>query len=193
MATKRAAEKGSVGSAVGPAPAPRKGVRPSMDGVPGELISLEGLNLVFGHRLRISPYDVLLDQLAASTDKAVEEKQPRPGLKFGDVRAKASVYTRAKKKGLLVSFAEVGRVLYVRLDGRADDHAKETRRGSIRKLLANGVALTHVAIAARLREAGDASVDAQLVDAILAQMLKAGDVIRQDGGAWKLNPARKAG
>lgn len=177
-------------SAVGPAPAPRKGVRPMLDGVPGEIVSLDGLNLVFGHRLRVSPYDTLLDQLAEATDKAVEAKQPRPGLKFGNIRAKASVYSRAKRKGLLVSFAEVGQALYVRLDGHVEENARETRRGKIRTLLASGQALTHQAIAVKLRESGDATVDAPLVDAILAQMMKAGEVIRQESGAWKLNPAR---
>jgi hypothetical protein len=43
-----------------------KRVAPDMKGVPGELVSAAGLEfLVFG-KARVSPYDALLDQLAAA-------------------------------------------------------------------------------------------------------------------------------
>lgn len=171
---------------------PTKGVRPNLAGVPGELVDLDGLSLEFGGRNKISPYDALLHQLAKATDEALAASKPRPGLKFGDPRAKASLWNRAKKLGLRISFAFSSDELYVRMDGRVDDNLRETRRSAIKKLLANGQAWTYLQIAARLREGGDASVDAQTVDAIMVQLMRTGDVIRQDGGAWKIAPARKA-
>lgn len=170
---------------------PTKGVRPNCNGVPGELVSLEGIALEFG-RTKISPYDGLLDQLAKATDAAVEKSQPRPGLKFGDPRAKASIYARAKRMGLRVIFAIAGNELYVRMEGRADDDTREKRRIAIRRMLASGAALSYIQIANKLRADGDLTVDAQTVDAIMVQMMRAGDVIRQESGAWKASPAAVA-
>ena len=48
---------------------PTKGVKPNLNGVPGELVPAAGLTLNFaiGNR-KVSPYDVLLDQLAAAPE-----------------------------------------------------------------------------------------------------------------------------
>lgn len=169
-------------------PKPTKGVKPRMDGVPGELVDLDALNLQFGGMRKVSPYDPLLDQLATATDAAMAAvpKRPRPGLKFGHVRARNSVWARAKAKGFKVSFAIAGSDLYVRLDGRVDDDVKETRRSAIRKLLASHMQLSVIPICNKLREGGDVNVDAALVETILTQMAKAGEVIRQESGAWRL-------
>lgn len=170
---------------------PTKGVRPNFGGVPGALVSLEGVTgLEFG-RTKISPYDALLDQLAKATDEAVEKQQPRPGLKFGDARAKASVYARAKQKGLRVLFAIAGKDLYVRMEGRVDDNIKGARREAIRKILAKGEAFSYIQITNKLRADGDLTIDAPIVDAILLQMMRAGEVARQETGAWRAAPAAR--
>jgi hypothetical protein len=161
-----------------PEGAPKRGRKPNTDGVPGELVSLEGLNLVFGTRLKTSPYDPLLDQLV--------QAGPGKALRFGDVRAKASVYARAKKRGLRVSFAESAGALYVRFDGSSDADVRKSRRDHIVVALRLGP-MSAIQIAKRLREAGDASVDAQLVEAILGQMLKASEVVKRDNdNTWAM-------
>jgi hypothetical protein len=43
-------------------------------------------------------------------------------------------------------------------------------------------------ISAKLREAGDIAVDAQLVETILTQMMRDNQVIKREGGEWSLNP-----
>jgi hypothetical protein len=157
---------------------------PNMEGVPGVLVSLDGLEIDFLRRGgRVSPYDGLLDQLASAPANS--------GLLFMDgVRAKASLYIRGKKKGLILAFAEAAGNLYVKLLGRVDDKEKETRRGKIKEILRLG-AMSPVRISNKLREAGDGAVDAQLVAVILLQMQKDGSVIRQDGGDWRLAPGGK--
>src|ERR1035438_3862891 len=87
---------------------------PDFHGVPGELVAMpEGVALSFATgQKKISPYDALLDQLAAA---------PTKFLRFTDKRARASLNVRAKKKGLRISFAEDSGMLWVRLDGHVDD------------------------------------------------------------------------
>lgn len=148
--------------------------KPDFAGTPGALVSLEGLNLVFGGRLKSSPYDTLLDQLATA--------QPGQALKFDDVKAKASVYARSKKKGLKVSFAELNGALYVRLDGRVEDDVRKRRREQIVAALKKGP-LTHFALASRMREAGDGSIDAVMVETILTQMLRDCLVLKREASA----------
>lgn len=171
---------------------PTKGIRPNTAGVAGALVSIAEIALEFGRSTKNSPYDALLDELATATDAANEKNQPRPGLRFDDARAKPSIYARAKKKGLRVVFA-IGAdgALYVRMEGRDTDQVKAQRRDAIRKMLVPGTALTYIQIANKLRADGDAMIDAATVDAIMLQLMKAGDVIRQDGGAWKSAPLRK--
>ena len=161
---------------------PAPGVRPDITGVPGELVPLAGLDLHFGKSLRTSPYDPLLEQL----DKA----GPGNALRFGDLRARVSVVARAKKLGLHVSFAVSGNTLYVRLDGRAADDKHATRREQIKAALKFGP-LAAMKLTALLREKGDATVDASLVENILGQMMRAGEVVHQEGGAWALAPKVK--
>jgi hypothetical protein len=107
------------------------------------------------------------------------------------VKAKASVTARAKKLGLRVSFAEQGASLYVRCDGRADDDVKATRRTKILEALRRLGPMGSIQLAARLRET-DALVDGQIVDAICAQMLRAGEIVRREGGDWAASPKRAA-
>src|SRR5260370_12736875 len=145
---------------------PTKGVKPDMKGVPGELISLNGLNLVFGRGAKPSPYDALLDQLAATALSA-----PGQVLRFSDMRAKPSIYARAKKKGMRVSFAEDAGLLYVRYDGSTEDDTRTTRREQILHALKLGP-LNGIRIATKLREAGDAAGDAPLVARSLEQLLR---------------------
>jgi hypothetical protein len=155
--------------------------RPDFTGVPGALVALEGLGgLVFGKHLRTSPYDPLLDQLlAAGSGKA---------LKFGDVKAKASLLLRAKKKGLRVSFAEDGAgALYVRIDGSATEDLRGVRREQIQSALKLGP-LSAIKLAVKLRESGDTSVDGQMVEAILGQMQREGVVIKRESGDWIASP-----
>ena len=113
MATKTVANK--------PGPAP-KGRRPDMTGVPGVLVDaqLAPVEIVWGNRLRKSPYDPLLHQLA--------EAGAGKFLKFPDTRARVSVIARARKLGLKVTCGEQAGALYVRFDGRVEDDVKATRR-----------------------------------------------------------------
>ncbi len=159
---------------------PRKGVNPRFEGVPGELVPIDGLPLCFGRGGHGSPYDPLLDQLAASG--------AGQALRFGDVRARSALTARAKKKGMRVSFAQHEGKLYVRYDGSASDDLKQSRRDRILAVLK--VPQTAMTLTQRLREAGDTTVDATIVLAILAQMQRAGDVIEQEGQRWTLNPLK---
>lgn len=176
MATKKMAKD--------PGPAP-KGRMPNMAGVPGELVDEAALpaGVAWGSKTRISPYDPLLRQLA--------EAGPGKALKFGDTRARTSINVRAKKLGLRVTCGEAGGALFVRFEGRVDDNKRETRREIIRGALKITVGATAMALTNTLREKGDASVDVNIVEAILAQMAKAGEVVQQDSGGWRLNPMRR--
>ena len=141
------------------------------------------MNLVFGNQGRKSPYDPLLDQLAAA--------QPGMALKFGDVRVRSSLYARAKKKGLRISFAESGGALYLRFDDRMDDDVKAGRRKEILMALMVGPA-TSAKIAVVMRDKGDRNVDGALVEVSCAQMQRAGELVKMECGAWALNLAKKA-
>jgi hypothetical protein len=153
-----------------------------MTGVPGEIVSVDGLQLVFGPRARQSPYDPLLQQLV--------DAGPGRALKFGDARARVALTSRAKKMGLRISFAISGDSLYVRLDGGVTEDVKATRRGRIKEALKFGTQ-TAMHITNHLREKGDSSIDVNLTESILLQMLRTGDLIRQEDGRWKLNPMVK--
>jgi len=133
--------------------------------------------------LRGSPYDALLEQLAAAG--------PGKGLKFGDVKARASVTVRARKKGMRVSFAVAGDVLYVRFDGRVEDDVHGGRRAAILTALRRGPA-NPITLAVILRANGDANLDGETVVVILAQMARTGEVVRGEGDRWALNPVKKA-
>jgi hypothetical protein len=161
---------------------PKKGRVPNMAGVAGELVALDGLDLQFGGMRKASPYDALLDQLAAAG--------PGKLLRFGDERAKPAIYSRSKKKGYKVSFAVSGGALFVRFDGSVDDDVKARRREQILGTLLFG-ASTPPKLAALLREKGDTTVDGQGVAAILAQLARTGEVVKGEGEQWALNPARK--
>lgn len=157
---------------------PGPGKHPDFSGVPGEIVSIENLVLDFQTRKRMSPYDALLDNLV--------EAGPGKALKFGDVRARASVTVRARKKGLKVSFAELYGVLYVRLDGKAEDTIGRTRREKILQTLKTGPRKA-IALTVALRDQGDAAIDVNLVLAILGQMERSGEVIHQEGDLWAWN------
>jgi hypothetical protein len=154
-----------------------KRAAPDMRGVPGELVQAdEGLGLEFGYR-KASPYDLLLDQLTA-------KKPGEAWLKFGNTRARASVYARACKKHLRVSFAEKDGMLYAQFEGRMVEDLPKLRRERILEALKGGL-LNHFKIAAKLREGGDSTVDGPTVEAILAQMSRDGSVVKR-GADWAL-------
>lgn len=158
---------------------------PNFSGVSGELIPADpALLLVFGNRCRISPYDGLLDQLAEKTNGGGAGGFL---LRFGDTRARAAVQVRARKKGLRISFAESGGSLFVRLDGSASKDLHETRREAIKHILRTQP-MTAMRLAAKMRDSGDPAATGPLVESILLQMLKAAEVVRQEGDTWALNP-----
>lgn len=155
---------------------PEKRARPNFAGVPGELIAADGLDLVFGSRLKVSPYDALLEKLAAA---------PGMFLRFPDPRAKASVYLRAKKKGFRLSYAEKEGLLFVRFDGRVDDDVRAKRRLEIMEVLKLGPS-SPIPLANKLRERGDAGVQAGDVETICLQLIKTGELVRQEGNTFAL-------
>ena len=108
---------------------------------------------------------------------------PTAALKFGDVRAYASLHARAKKLDMAIECAVFGGVLYVRLKEFHGDKAAK-RREAILAALRSGVAMPAPKIAVLLREKGDAAVDGQMVEAILSQLARTGEVVKQEGGAW---------
>lgn len=168
-----------------PVAVPPSRKKPDMTGVPGEVVSLEGLELSFGFK-KASPYDALLLGLVDSPDRA------KQALKFNNPRCRPSVYSRARKLGIRVTFAERDGVLYVRVDGRLDEDIRAKRRSAIvAALRAKGCTLTHIKLTNILRDAGDESLDAASVDAILHQMLRTGQIVRGEGATWAVNPAYK--
>jgi hypothetical protein len=159
-----------------PKPATRKA--PDFSGVAGKLVEAP-TDLHFGARAgRGSPYDALLEQLAASKGKVLE---------FGDTRARPSVYARAKKLGLRVLFAESGNTLYVKFGGWAPDSErwKALVRAAIREVVTTQPR-NEIQIAVALRATGVNDVDAGTVGAILKQMEQSGDVQRQRDGSWAM-------
>lgn len=177
-------------SSVGSSAAPTKGVKPNMTGVPGEFVTLNALPFEAWQRSsKVSPYDTLLDDLRKRTEEAKANGDASlPGLRFADPRAKASLYARGKRKGLQVGFAIFDGALYVRIDGvtRAVEDIKEKRRAQIRKLLEKGVTFNTGQICTKLREGGDSTLDFGTLDLILTQMVRAREVVKQEGGTWKL-------
>ena len=49
-----------------------------------------------------------------------------------------------------------------------------------------------IKLAGILRAKGDTTVDAQIVGAILTQMVRGGEVVAQEGDTYALNPRHKA-
>lgn len=163
-----------------------KRARPDFSGVPGELVDASVLpaGLHWGTKLRGSPYDGLLRQLAeAGTGKV---------LKFGNPKARVSVNVRARKLGMRVTCAEADGVLFVRFGGSAGEDLKGSRRERIRGVLKVSAGATPFHVAKVLRDKGDEHADAQIVEAILTQMARAGEVVRGEGDQWRLNPRQRA-
>jgi len=152
-----------------------KRVMPDMRGVPGELVDAAALppDVIFGNR-KISPYVAVLMKL---------QESPTQVLRFGDVRARASVWSQGKKLGIPIECAEVNGVLYVRMKDFHGDRAKE-RREAILGLLKVGGPTPAPKIAVVLRDKGDATVDGQMVTVILEQLARTGEVVKQEGGSW---------
>jgi hypothetical protein len=159
-----------------------KGVKPDMRGVAGCLIEATDApeGLLFWHRKKVSPYDALLESLAAAGQGKM--------LRFEDRRARVSIGVRAKKLGLRVVCAEADGKLYVRFESRVEDNLKGTRRGAILGALKPGIALTAMEITVLLRDKGDGTVDAGLVGTILDQMVRSGQIVACDGGNYAINP-----
>lgn len=170
---------------------PKPGRRPDFSGVPGEIITSPPENLSWGAKTRKSPYDALLDQLSAATATATASGGDIPALRFPDARAKASVFVRARKKGLKVVCAEAPDGLYVRIEP-GSDQVGEVRRERIHAALKKFGAATPVQLSGSLRSQGDLTIDAQTVATILSQMARLGVVVAGEGNLWKLNPAKKA-
>lgn len=164
----------------------KKGKPIDFSGTPGGLVDAgeEPQGVAWGGKTRKSPYDALLRQLEA----AGEGKR----LLFRDVKARTSVAVRARKLGIKVLIGEdsAGQ-LWVKLAAAADDPVGAVRREKILGCLKFGASdAIHLAVA--LREKGDLTVDGETVNAILGQMARSGEVIAQEGGKYRLNPARKA-
>jgi hypothetical protein len=163
-------------------PGPKKGQRIDFRGVPGEMVSTP-TDLEFSAvKRKESPYDPLLIQLSKAG--------PGHVLKFGDLKARTSVTVRAKKKGFRVSFAERDGVLFVRFDGSAEGDQQNTRKVKILEVLKTGP-MSYLKVCNRLRDAGDTLIDGPLAELLLMQMLKAGQVVKQEGGAYGLSPVKK--
>lgn len=161
------------------AAAPSKPSRkaPDFSGVAGKLVDVPA-GLVFGVKTRVSPYDVLLQQLAASKGKALE---------FGDLRARASVHVRAKKLGMRVLTAEQGNTLYVKFGGwmPSTDGWRAQVRAAINEVVRTQPR-NEVQIAVAVRAQGLNDVDAGIVGTILKQMEQEGAVQRQRDGSWAI-------
>jgi hypothetical protein len=166
----------------------KRGV-PDTRGTPGVMLERLPEDVVFGPKGRVSPYDSLLIKLRDASESPRSPETPKPCLMFEGVKAQAAVAVRARKIGIRVSFAVLSGKLYVRFDGRISDDDKSKRRAAILAVLAKSPGpMKYIAITNQLRAAGDELLEAGLVDAILVQLMKAGEVIRVEGGAWKLNP-----
>jgi hypothetical protein len=154
--------------------------KPDFTGVAGRLVELPAdVSLQFGARGgRVSPYDALLEQLAAARDKVLE---------FGDLRARASVMARSKKLGIKVLLAEHGPKLYVKFGGwlPESDRWKAEVRAGIRDTVTTQPR-NEIQVAVALRAKGLNDVDAGVVGAILKQMEQAGEVARGRDGSWGL-------
>lgn len=164
---------------VAPVPAPKKGVKPHLEGVPGKLTVAPSVALKWGARKGLSPYDALLEQLAAA--------KPGQVLAFEHPRAKPSVGARSRKLGLRVEMAELDGKLYVRFAGFAPD--SDRYKKLLRDKLLAAVAeqeRNEVQLAVELRkQPGMADVDAGTIHAVLCQMEQGKMVQRMRDGSWK--------
>lgn len=165
--------------------------KPDFSGVPGSLVAadvvagLEGSGLVWGTGHRTSPYDGMLEELRRHTEAALMRNEKPPALRFDDGRARAAVCLRARKKGLRVICGEHDGKLYVRID-KLEGEPSVARRKNILVALKKYGPLPTQRLAGQLRQDGDSTVDAPTVTLICAQMVKSGDLVAQDGGAWAL-------
>jgi len=179
-------------------PGPSKGTRPNFNGVPGCIVASdalpEGLDFA-AKRARISPYDGLLEKLL--------EAPKNSALKFGDLRARASIIIRARKKGLRVVFAERGSELYVRIDGFIDsnDKAKATLKNAapatlpskpsdqieqaVLRAMAVGFSNPQT-IADHARKNGTIIIGVAPIQSALIRM-EINGLVRRDGSQWKMN------
>jgi hypothetical protein len=153
---------------------PTKGVRPNFDGVDGIMLAARDVPsaVMFGSSGRKSPYDAKLRQLVEAGDSSV--------LCFGDTRARASVWSRAKKLGIKIECGEHANKLYVRLlkASAAPDapsvktavvaDVKVRNRSAILDALRRSIT-TPEAIAADLRTKGH-NLDAPIVRSMLKSM-----------------------
>lgn len=168
-------------SAAGAVQKPTKGVRPRLEGVPGVLLTARDvapLGLIFGAATRVSPYDAKLRELCAAEAGAV--------LCFGNLRARASLYQRAKKLNIKLEFGEQGGKLYARLvssealprqsvTGTVVTDAKTRNRALICAAIRKGKK-TPEAIAAFLRDEGHTNFDGPVVRSMLKHMQAQGQV-----------------
>jgi hypothetical protein len=170
---------------------PTKGVKPKFDGVIGALVTEAPDGVLFGQKLRQSPYDPLLKQLRdAGAGKF---------LRFESLRAKPSIAARAKKLGIRVLFGEQGDVLWVTLaaaDLRTDGAAEQPTRKTNSDLVLEGLDAkrdTAGALTTWLRSNGAPGIGISQVDELLRQLARAGKIRLKknqghDGDRWERKP-----
>jgi len=134
----------------------------------GKIVSLEGLDLRFGHRGRTSPYRALLEQLLDSGKNSV--------LRIDNSKARYSITKQARELGWKVAFAEHEGYLYVKVDGVASGKASAPPDGSqtaaarrVLKALEKSP-LTAGEVARML------SADPATCEAVLAELVRSGSV-----------------
>lgn len=154
----------------------KKGKKPDMSGVPGELVGMPAFELRWGGG-KISPYDGLLEKLAAAG--------PGQLLKFGDARAKTSLWSRSRKLGMKLMYAEHEGSMYVKFAGWAPDseRGKQIVRAKIMEVLQTNPR-TEIQLAVELRKQGLTDMDAATAGAILKQMEQLGQTSRKADGTW---------
>jgi hypothetical protein len=91
-----------------------------------------------------------------------------------------------------ISYPTIDGALYVRLDGSAEADSRQTRRAAILLALKTGP-MAAMRLSNMLFNQGDKSVDVHLVEAVLTQMLRAGEVVHQEGGDWAIAPRARGG
>lgn len=179
----------SSSSSSGKGQKPTKGVRPKFDGIPGQLMQPSEVptGLLFGAKVHASPYDAKLRELAVAPSGAA--------LQFAGLRARPSLYSRARKLNLKVEFAELGGKLYVRIAPMTCSPSSTTAAGGPpppslqQELISEKRIRNHTAILAavcagkRTPEAIAAAIRAEIphadgviVRSMLKQMQQAGSV-----------------
>jgi hypothetical protein len=134
----------------------------------GKIVSLEGIDLQFGNRNRMSPYRALLEQLLDASKNSV--------LRIDNPKARYSITKQARELGWKVAFAEHRRYLYVKIDGVSEKPAtnpiEEPKTAASRRVvtaLEKGP-LTAAEVARTLK------ADPAACEAVLTELVRTGSV-----------------